>query len=346
MLKELLGFLRGEFDRVPSLSHRLDQLDQQIVRLTENQYRILDAVWENPRILVNGGAGTGKTFLAMETARRHADAGQSVLFLCRNPNLATFLQRQLLGSLVHVCHFDLSTRLDQRFHVLVVDEFQDLLAPDLFLSLDDLVEGGLAHGICRFFGDLDNQRLFDAIDDNTALDLLSEDHYFRYKLTDNCRNTSQIVLATGIMTGAEMGDPMNQGDGEKAEKHPYSSSTNRNQQLRQIIEGLLANDLAPGNISLLTIGMPVVGLLPVLTDISSVRLSTDLVRQGLPDNILIMARAEDYKGLENQVVILVIDGNFIPDDLQKFKSLVYVGASRARNQLIVLVDRRLEPLLN
>jgi hypothetical protein len=45
----------------------------------------------NPRIICEGAAGTGKTLIAMEAARRLAAEGKKTLFLCFNDNLQRFL---------------------------------------------------------------------------------------------------------------------------------------------------------------------------------------------------------------------------------------------------------------
>ncbi len=50
-----------------------------------------------PRVVVYGGAGTGKTVLAVDAARRLASAGQRVLFLCFNRLLAAKLASHVSG---------------------------------------------------------------------------------------------------------------------------------------------------------------------------------------------------------------------------------------------------------
>ena len=61
--------------------------------LTEQQSVILDAIRLLPRVEVRGGAGSGKTFLAMEQARRLAQRGQRVALVCYSHGLASYLQR-------------------------------------------------------------------------------------------------------------------------------------------------------------------------------------------------------------------------------------------------------------
>ncbi len=61
--------------------------------LTEHQAVILDATRLLNRIEVRGGAGSGKTFLAMEQARRLAQRGQRVALVCYSHGLASYLER-------------------------------------------------------------------------------------------------------------------------------------------------------------------------------------------------------------------------------------------------------------
>jgi hypothetical protein len=56
------------------------------------QYTLLDSVEQNQQLLIEGGAGTGKTWLAIEQAVRYADKGNDVLFLSYNLPLSNHLQ--------------------------------------------------------------------------------------------------------------------------------------------------------------------------------------------------------------------------------------------------------------
>ena len=65
--------------------------------LTEHQAVILDAIRLLNRVEVRGGAGSGKTFLAVEQARRLAAAGQRVALVCYSHGLASYLERITAG---------------------------------------------------------------------------------------------------------------------------------------------------------------------------------------------------------------------------------------------------------
>jgi hypothetical protein len=61
--------------------------------LTEHQAVILDAIRLLNRIEVRGGAGSGKTFLAVEQARRLSADGKRVALVCYSHGLASYLRR-------------------------------------------------------------------------------------------------------------------------------------------------------------------------------------------------------------------------------------------------------------
>jgi KaiC/GvpD/RAD55 family RecA-like ATPase len=62
-------------------------------RLLEFQKTILDFLAEQKVAIINGPAGSGKTFIALEKARRLGEQGEKVLFLCFNRLLKEHLER-------------------------------------------------------------------------------------------------------------------------------------------------------------------------------------------------------------------------------------------------------------
>lgn len=101
---KVVGLLRRDFDLRPSLLAQIRGIEGDLLRLTRQQYRVLDGLIENPRMLVRGSAGTGKTLLAFEEARRLATSGERVLLCCFNNRLAHFLsQLPRNGLSIDVC---------------------------------------------------------------------------------------------------------------------------------------------------------------------------------------------------------------------------------------------------
>lgn len=91
-VKYLANLLRGDFDRRVSLKVLYNYAEEELVTLTENQYRCIDQLEDNPRCLIKGAAGTGKTLIAVEQVKKFAAAGQKVALFCYNNKLGQWLQ--------------------------------------------------------------------------------------------------------------------------------------------------------------------------------------------------------------------------------------------------------------
>ena len=83
--------LRGDFDYAVSLRTQLQNANDALITLTEEQYRCLDQLDDNPRCLIQGPAGTGKTLLAIEEVKKSVARGERVALFCFNTNLADWL---------------------------------------------------------------------------------------------------------------------------------------------------------------------------------------------------------------------------------------------------------------
>ena len=92
--KAIGDVLRPDFDLVVARSIAIDRTEEDLLRLTTEQYTILDELEANPRCVFEGAAGTGKTLLGIEHAI-HADCGGSkVLLVCFNRLLGEWLRQQ------------------------------------------------------------------------------------------------------------------------------------------------------------------------------------------------------------------------------------------------------------
>ena len=83
--------LRGDFDFAVSLSTQIRNANDALITLTKEQYHCLDQLDDNPRCLIQGPAGTGKTLLAIEEVKKSAACGEKVALFCFNTNLADWL---------------------------------------------------------------------------------------------------------------------------------------------------------------------------------------------------------------------------------------------------------------
>lgn len=91
-VKYLISILRSDFDKVLAIKARINNAEQELIELTEKQYKCLDQIEENRRGVVYGPAGTGKTLLAIEQAKKSVSSGEKVALLCFNNSIGTWFQ--------------------------------------------------------------------------------------------------------------------------------------------------------------------------------------------------------------------------------------------------------------
>jgi ATP:corrinoid adenosyltransferase len=344
----------GSVEIKRSLGGQIAETEAALIRLTENQYEILDALDGNQRLLVVGGAGTGKTLLAIEEARRLAAQGLRVLVTCFNQPLGVHLAAQLRGlERVEALHFHgictrwaTEARLDhgrqpdesaehyyeqrapelltqaadalkRRVDAVLVDEAQDFL-PDWLDALELLLDD--SDGIMFLFAD-ENQAIYQR-------GFVRPANFLRYRLTANLRNSASIHrLLVGhfdersIAKGpAGVDVTVRTWSGERELRHELSSLLTR---LRQ--HGV------PGDAITVLTGRSAANSRFGRDDtVGSFRLCSSPKEP----NEIRLASVHRYKGLESTVIILC--------EMEEVRnaarpSLWYTGLSRARSALILLV---------
>ena len=210
-VKRIASALRSNFEYVVPPQVDVQRVESSLRRLTEEQYDALDSIDGNCRVVMRGLAGTGKTFLALEAARRAASRGESVLLICFNRLLSAWLRceiaafpedigrnircrhlhglfREIAGPSVQVQDHSffwtqelpaivIDRLLDEGdkhpgFDILLIDEAQDVIADPYLDTMDLLLKGGLAAGKWVFFGDFDNQAIYAKSNESMPLSML------------------------------------------------------------------------------------------------------------------------------------------------------------------------------
>lgn len=91
-VRELANVLRGDFDKVVSISTLIMYAEESLISLTKEQLKCLDQIEDNSRCLIQGSAGTGKTLLAIEEVKKSVTNGEKVAFFCYNTLLGNWLK--------------------------------------------------------------------------------------------------------------------------------------------------------------------------------------------------------------------------------------------------------------
>ncbi len=346
--------LRPMVDCVVPLKSFVQETEKDIISLTEEQYACLDDIEINDQIVVTGGAGTGKTLIAVEEAKRSVEEG-TVAFFCYNKNLADFIRGNidkdkisvysLHAYLTKICGvktegFEKDDEFFEKilpqlacevvkeqgicFDKIIVDEFQDLCTEEYLSFFDKVLKNGLMEGKFTFYGDFARQAIYK----DASLTTLKNIAFFARKhLSINCRNTLFIGNELINITGYEDKQYRLKITGEPVDFFIWNEKEEQGAKLLETIKDLKKKGFKSSSIMVL----------------SPKRRNRSIVGQCDEDEFLIGNYGEDssaylamfstvhaFKGLESEIVILT--------DIEDYSDpqLMYIALSRARSKLIVL----------
>ncbi len=329
--------------------------EEHCARLTADQYRVLDMARRIPRFEVLGGPGTGKTWLAIEQARRWAAEGRRVALVCYSRGLATWIDRQVAAwpravrrnVRARTFHglgvewgaevvdgrgaafwedelpaqmLGIARGLDEaaRFDALVVDEAQDFRASwwePLLAALRAPATAPIA-----VFSD-EQQRIFDR-PGGRELGLVP------LELVENLRNTRQIGAV--FLPLASPAPRLLGGQGPPVQFVPATDETAMDAADDAAV-GLLDQGWAARDVAVLTTHH---------RHVEQISRVEHYGRDGYwdtfwDDDDLFYSTVAGFKGLERPAVVLAVDGFRDPATARE---TLYVGLSRARDLLVVVAD--------
>lgn len=329
------------------LRDRANQIIEKQIELTDGQAWILHFIRSQRRATITGGAGTGKTVLAVERARQLAADGLDVALLCFNAPLGDHIAAQVQNEpRITAGHFhrvardivarahllpdqdfdqgfwnetlpgllpDAAESIGHMFDAIIVDEGQDF-HPNWFTALQ-LILGDADNGIMYVFAD-SQQDLY-----RTGWEPPFEGA--PYQLDRNCRNTVQIARRVSGVFGV---DEVTLGaEGPEPTFTEIRTPAQLPKELGKIVRRLLDENFSPNDVVILTRSRAQADRLRD-QQIGDVRL-VETGKSGI-----VVETVQRFKGLESDVVVLLLDE--IENDADR--SLAYVGMSRARVVLHVL----------
>lgn len=356
----------------PLLAAEIDREEELRINLTSQQAKILRIIGGRKRAVISGGAGTGKTLIAVEKARQLAQAGQSVLFLCYNRPLADNLQGVLSSegnvqvmSFHQLCdgRIDLALKLsgrdilqeaseaypDQnRFEVQmpfalalsneVLDERYDAIVVDEAQDFSD----EYWFSIEELLVDQANSYFFIFTDQNQSVYRrhgnlpIVEDPFL---LTTNCRNTSHIHNAAYRYYSGEAVDasPITGAPVETICEPTVDAQA-------RIIAGIAGRligveGVRPDDVVVLLArsrhpGTPNRSYFSTLNCYSDrARAKFEIEGAGRFPGHIFVDTVNRFKGLESPIVILWLADNLDEED---DKETYYVGLSRAKSRLFIV----------
>lgn len=378
-IKILERFLTNPIDVRPTFAATIDAAEVQRIRLTSNQAKVLRIIGGRTRAVISGGAGTGKTLIAVEKARYFASNGLKTLLLCYNrplaDSLAIALQDQPLLAVL-----DFHQLCDRRIRQVKGSTGRDLLkeAADAFPgnSSAHLYAVQMPYALALSNELLDEK--FDAIVIDEAQDF-SDEYWFGieellkdseksylyifidqnqeiykrhgnlpvseapYHLTSNCRNTLPIHrLAYSFYRGEMIDDP--ELHGPDVQLSTIDGDDNQSVEILKILSTWILEDaIHPKDIVVLIAGRD--------KDFSFKSLSSEAHGYGIKmafgnhgrrSNQILVDSVHRYKGLESDVVILWLGDKVLQSNERE---IMYVGISRAKSLLVIVASSNVVHLL-
>lgn len=336
----------------------------ELEKYTAEQVKVLDMLRQVPRLIVDGPAGSGKTVLAVEAARRAAAAGKRVLFVVFNRLIEAELKVRCDGVHVYRLHAlfaelagtpipgdadsDWYARLPERayaatfddaprYDMIVIDEAQDIAKDEYLDVLDLLIVGGLKNGNIVVVGDFDFQNVYVKPELGDVSTSPTKAVFQRViptamplHLSINIRNTPELGEFFELLTGRErIYSEFKRADDDQVSVHAfeYSDAADQDALLARAVEQILSEPFTVRDIVILS---------PIRQ--SAARLAAEPTLRsrlgaGIVDSRLIRwGTIHEFKGMEAPAVILT---DIVPTN-RHLESLLYVGITRATDRLIVL----------
>ncbi len=370
-VKELTRIIRPDFDFPVTLDTKIRIAESKIDHFTSEQLRCLDQLEDNARILIQGRAGTGKTLIALEEAKRKVVDGKRIAFFCFNKLLAKWiieyfkdLPDEMQPVYVGTFHSYMLDRArescqeefdfddpefykyelpiyaiqslednDVSFDQIIVDEAQDLLIPEYLAVMDSMLTNGIDRGRWSFYGDFELQKLYCKSDEieNGLQELDQKTSFIRFKLTMNCRNTRQIGQEVNFLT--ESKNQLRFLNDIDGPPVDYLIYKSSDEHLEKL-QLLLENLIKVKKIekSKITILSPRKYEKSIVSCIDNKKCKIRQYSIGDHKEIS-FSTVHSFKGLENSVIIIC--------DLETInnKELLYTGLSRAKTKLYIFESK-------
>ena len=322
--------------------------------MLKEQIALLDYLEEQNTAVINGMAGTGKTVMAVEKARRHADLGEKVLFLCYNTKLKDYLKEtfnhekidfytipglacKLCGteeadySLLDDILLEFFTNKNFPWKHVIIDEGQDFGQQEIEeLSIIDtlrqiVVDSPESDGSFYMFYDL-NQFV-----QGVKIPEYITEADCKLTLYRNCRNTESIAITSNRMLGRNKKPILRTNSiyGNSPELYVINDKESYIETVNRSLDSIIDKDDCES-----------VVLITGISELSSPMTSycKDGIYKYKGHNILFTTYRK-YKGLEADGIVFidVNKGLLDPDNAASEKAL-YVGTSRARYELCLICD--------
>ncbi|QDY89061.1 hypothetical protein E7Y32_01615 [Arthrobacter sp. UKPF54-2] len=358
-MERIVHRLAGNLDTASGLPLDAREIEDAQDHLTERQKVLLQATRSLPRIRFTGGAGSGKTWLALEKARILCKEGKRVGLFSYNKGISQYLQDRVaqwrhaqpaftgefheyarrlgVADGTGPAYFeeelpqllkDLAVSLphQQRLDAIVVDEAQDF-APlwweALLATTTDDAE------IYAFLDD--HQDVYRRWGDPSQRDASPLENLVTIHIDENLRNTRKIAETFKSFAGDHFTP---RGSTGLPVRRVQCTTEDALDVAGDCIDALIDEGWANNQIAMLTTKERH----PIHKEFFENGTTADYWREFHANESEFYGHVLGFKGLERSVIVLCVNGF---KDLDRAAEQLYVGLSRARSLLVVVGDSEL-----
>lgn len=359
-VEEILRLLAPTIHIRRRLSDEVADVGEALIELTEQQIWIFSQLRGVRNALVLGGAGTGKTILAVERAKKLALEGFNTLLVCYNELLGHKLREELeetdgiTTSTFHALCLREAGKAGLTISRTPTEDWWEETAPALLI--DAVSKTGTTYdAIIVDEGQDFSQSWLDALQLLTRQTIdapfyIFTDHHQQlyrrswvappgwttFQLELNCRNTIPVAKKVAAIFGEEVTSRGMQGPLPK-----YYDTKNQSESLRlvQRFTARLMDEekLRPNQICVLSDDAKLVSRFREI-------MAGDVPFVSVGENGVVCETVARYKGLESDVVILVPTDALVDDP--RALAILYIGMSRAKVALFVFGSNTVKSTAN
>ncbi len=352
-LQKVINVLCPHFHVVPRLKTKIEEMEETYIQLTRQQATLLDFLEEQKTAVIHGLAGTGKTVLGVEKAKRLAAQDEQVLFLCFNRFLRDALKKNntipnVTFHNVHSLAYEIMGQSDLPIEE-VLEEFEDFLE-----EVFDEESWEYSNIIVDEGQDLDDRllnRLYELVRQKNScfyvfydrnqyimknqLPKWIEDAECRLVLHKNCRNTAEVFKTSCSIMGLE-NVTYNEVHGEIPAARFYTRADEEEKIVSEFVKRVMDEGLDTSDIVILTAKT----IERSWIDPGKKYAGQELSCEGEVGKIL-FTTIRKFKGLEAEA-ILIVDAQMSALANPENRRLLYTGASRAKNLLNIAMLKDIE----
>ena len=320
---------------IPITSKKLENIN-----IIQNAIITLLSNYKKAQII--GGAGTGKTWIAIKKLAQQSSLGKRCLYICFSKNLAIFVKDKLpeevdcldieflfkkyvgneelkIDGNGDCLYFDILQRLPiEKYDCIMVDEAQDF-SLDWALSINLFVKD---NGVLYVFYD-ENQNIYSRnFEDGFLIDSPP------YLLTNNIRNTRNIHQWVKKRTNVGEQVVSNDVFGSDPEVYDTKSIQGAKIKLNEILNKLIIEECVnPDSIAVLS----------NIDEYENEEIGNfNLTKEPVNRNDVKYSTVADYKGLESDIVIYISTWPFGVEKNKEYFDLLYLAGTRSKYFLYVI----------